>query len=151
MRAGAGASGTTADELHGGGTLTSSPKSQDIMADVQLGCYTIKSHGAKIARLHMMELADHVLISSGDVSQMERIFMIMSLLVFFAMERTVSSRKVTRASQVDTHHGCGLTLHNTLQLAEAGIAANSFSMQPTEETVEEGQGQVGSLERRPKT
>ncbi|EMS54602.1 Putative lipid phosphate phosphatase 3, chloroplastic [Triticum urartu] len=33
--------------------------------------------------------------------------------------------------------------YNTLQLAEAGIAANSFSVQPTEETVEEGQGEGG--------
>uniref|UniRef100_A0A453KLE9 Uncharacterized protein n=1 Tax=Aegilops tauschii subsp. strangulata TaxID=200361 RepID=A0A453KLE9_AEGTS len=31
--------------------------------------------------------------------------MIMSLLAFCAMERRVSSKKVTRASQVDTHHG----------------------------------------------
>ncbi|XP_037423445.1 lipid phosphate phosphatase 2-like isoform X1 [Triticum dicoccoides] len=33
--------------------------------------------------------------------------------------------------------------YNTLQLAEAGIAANSFGVRPTEETVEEGQGQGG--------
>ncbi|KAM3206978.1 hypothetical protein ACQJBY_062266 [Aegilops geniculata] len=33
--------------------------------------------------------------------------------------------------------------YNTLQLAEAGIAANSFSVRPTEETVEEGQGEGG--------
>jgi hypothetical protein len=25
------------------------------MADIQLGCYTIKSHGAKVARLHMYD------------------------------------------------------------------------------------------------
>ncbi|XP_044960246.1 lipid phosphate phosphatase 2-like isoform X2 [Hordeum vulgare subsp. vulgare] len=62
----AGASGTTADELHGGGTLTSSPKSQDIMADVQLGCYTIKSHGAKIARLHMYDWIILVLLAVLD-------------------------------------------------------------------------------------
>uniref|UniRef100_A0A453KLC0 Phosphatidic acid phosphatase type 2/haloperoxidase domain-containing protein n=7 Tax=Triticinae TaxID=1648030 RepID=A0A453KLC0_AEGTS len=29
--------------------------SSDIMADIQLGCYTIKSHGAKVARLHMYD------------------------------------------------------------------------------------------------
>ena len=33
--------------------------------------------------------------------------------------------------------------YNTLQLAEAGIAANSFSVRPTEEMVEEGQGEGG--------
>ncbi|XP_044366284.1 putative lipid phosphate phosphatase 3, chloroplastic isoform X5 [Triticum aestivum] len=33
--------------------------------------------------------------------------------------------------------------YNTLQLAEAGIAANSFGVRPTEETVEEGQGEGG--------
>jgi hypothetical protein len=25
------------------------------MADIQLGCYTIKSHGAKVARIHMYD------------------------------------------------------------------------------------------------